>query len=207
MTGNLRGTSTRQRILDAAQDAVLSKGFEGTSIDELAAAVEITRGGFFYHFPDKNALARALIERYIEDENRIFDDLFGRARDLTDDPLQAMLVGLKLLAELLADIPGGHPGCLVATTCYQERVFDRDVREINRQAVLGWRQRFGAMFREIEAAYPPRLPLDPEAMGDMMTAVCEGGIILSKVTGEPPVLPRQVLLFRDFVRLAYSPAG
>ena len=207
MSGNLRGQSTRTRILDVAQAAFLAKGFEATSIDEIVAAVEITRNGFFYHFPDKNALARALIERYVAEEERIFDDIFGRARELTGDPLQTMLVGLKLLAELLADTPGGHPGCLVATACYQDRLFDAEVREINRRAVLGWRARFSGMFAEIADRYPPRVPVDHIAMGDMLTTVCEGGFILSKVTRGPAAQPGQVLLFRDFVRLAYAPPG
>jgi TetR/AcrR family transcriptional regulator, transcriptional repressor for nem operon len=205
MTTNIRGTSTRQRILDVAQDAVLSKGFEATSIDEIVAAVEITKGGFFYHFPDKNALARALIDRYIDEENRIFDDLFGRARDLTDDPLQTMLVGLKLLAELFEDLPGGHPGCLIATACYQDRLFDADVREINRRAILGWRARFGAMFREIADRYPPRAPVDCDALGDMLSGICEGAIIVAKATRQPQVLPQQVLLFREMVRVVFQP--
>ncbi len=205
MNTNLRGTSTRQRILDVAQEAVLAKGFEATSIEEIVVAVEITKGGFFYHFSDKNALARALIDRYIAEENRMFDDLFGRARDLTDDPLQAMLVGLKLLAELFEDIPGGHPGCLIATACYQDRLFDADVREINQQAILGWRARFGAMFREIAEHYPPRTPVDCDVLGDMLSAVCEGGIIVAKATRQPQVLPQQLLLFRDMVRVLFQP--
>ena len=46
------------------------------------------------------------------------DALFARARELTDDPLHIMLVGLKLLAEMLEDMPEGHPGCIVATAVY-----------------------------------------------------------------------------------------
>ena len=133
MSANLRGLSTRQRILDVVQDAVLAKGFEATSIDEIVVAVAITKSGFSCHFPDKNA----------------------RARDLTVDPLRAMLVGLKLLSELLGNIPGGHPGCLVGTACYQERLFDREVRALNRMAMLGWRKRFSAAFREIIETPPP----------------------------------------------------
>ena len=48
--------------------AILAKGFDATSIEEIVAGAEITRSGFFYHFPDKNELARALIERYIEQD-------------------------------------------------------------------------------------------------------------------------------------------
>ncbi|HYN46828.1 MAG TPA: helix-turn-helix domain-containing protein, partial [Allosphingosinicella sp.] len=52
-----RGKETRARILDMAEEAILAKGFDATSIEEIVAAAEITRSGFFYHFRDKNELA------------------------------------------------------------------------------------------------------------------------------------------------------
>ncbi|MCU0910796.1 MAG: TetR/AcrR family transcriptional regulator [Rhodobacteraceae bacterium] len=200
-----RGSETRVRILDIAQDAVLAKGFDATSIDEIVAAAEITKSGFFYHFPDKNALALALIERHIEVEDAIFDDLFARARELSDDPLHAFLIGLRLLAEMLADMPNGHPGCIVATAAYQDRQFDRAVRDANRRAVLGWRARFRAMFDEIAARYPPREPVDLDALADMVNTVVEGGIVMSKALGEPGATVDQVLLLRTFVKQLFSP--
>ena len=53
-----KGSDTRERILEVAQAAVLEKGFAATSIEEVIAAVGITKSGFFYHFKDKNELAR-----------------------------------------------------------------------------------------------------------------------------------------------------
>lgn len=200
-----KGPDTRARILDIAQEAILQKGFDATSIEEIVAAAEITKGGFFYHFPDKNALARALIERHIAVEDQIFDDLWARARDLHDDPLHSTLIGLKLLAELLADMPNGHPGCIVATAAYQDRLFDAEVRELNRRAVLGWRARFRAMFDEIAALYPPREEVDLDALADMVSTVVEGGIVMSKSLGEPHMIVGQVLLLRQFLRQMFQP--
>ena len=74
-----KGGDTRERILDAAEAAVLEKGFAATSIEELIAAVGITKSGFFYHFKDKGELAKALLVRYVERENALFDELFTRA--------------------------------------------------------------------------------------------------------------------------------
>ena len=82
-------------------------------------------------------------------EDKLFDDLIGRAYELGEDPFQAALIGLKLLAELIEDMPGGHPGCLVASVAYQDRLFNQDVREANRRAALGWRTRFKKMFELI----------------------------------------------------------
>ena len=42
-----KGSDTKERILDVAEAAVLEKGFAATSIEELVAAVDITKSGFF----------------------------------------------------------------------------------------------------------------------------------------------------------------
>lgn len=201
-----KGRETRERLMDIAEAAILSKGFGATSIDEIIAEAEITKSGFFYHFKDKNELARSLLQRYVEREDEFFDDLFDRARELHDDPLHAFLIGLKLFSEMMADLPNGHPGCLVATYCYNERMFDRDVCELNQQAVLAWRQRFLTMFEEIAEVYPTRDDVDLEALADMVSNTVEGGIVMSKALGEPVVLAKQILLLRSYVKLLFLPA-
>lgn len=197
-------SETRTRILDIAQSAVLSKGFGATSIEEIVAAAEITKGGFFYHFPDKNALARALIERYIEVEDALFDDLERQARQLTDDPLQTYLVGLKLLEQMLEDMPNGHPGCLIATAAYQERLFNRDVQEINKQAMLNWRERFRLMLEDIAKVYPAQDDVDLDDLSDMLSVAVEGGIVLAKSVNEPKAVAKQVRMYRSYVKLLFQ---
>lgn len=200
-----KGLATREKLMDIAEAAILTKGFGATSIEEIIAEAEITKSGFFYHFKDKNELARALLQRYLKSEEDILDNVFVRARELHDDPLHAFLIGLKLLSEMMADLPNGHPGCLVATYCYNERLFDRDVREINRQAVLQWRQRFLKIFEEIAARYPPRDEVNLEALADMVSNTVEGGIVMSKAVSDPQVLADQILLFRSYVKLLFAP--
>jgi TetR/AcrR family transcriptional repressor of nem operon len=104
-----KGAQTRRRILEVAQEAILAKGFDATSIEEIVAAAQITKSGFFYHFRDKNELARALLEMSIEDDRALLSDVFRRGHELSEDPLHAFLIGLKLFAEVMADMPNGHP--------------------------------------------------------------------------------------------------
>jgi TetR/AcrR family transcriptional repressor of nem operon len=200
-----KGEDTRRRILDIAQDSILAKGFGATSIEEIIAEAGLTKSGFFYHFRDKNELAKALLHRFVEDDTRIMDDVFGRGRALMDDPLHGFLLGLKFLADTVADLPNGHPGCLVATACYNERLFDREVQEINREAALRWRARFRAHFDEILERYELREPLDVDQLADMVSTVLEGGIVMAKALREPRSLERQILLFRSLVRVVFVP--
>jgi len=200
-----KGQETRQRILDVAQDAVLAKGFGATSIDEIIAATGITKSGFFYHFKDKNELAKAMLLRYLVEDEKVYDDIFGRAHALMDDPLQAFLLGLKLLSEVFSDMPNGHPGCLVASCCIAERLFDKEVQVISKQATLQWRNRFHGIFDEIMAKYPPHEPVDINQLADMVSTVIEGGIVMSKAMKEPAILVQQTLVLRTIVKLLFSP--
>lgn len=202
-----KGIETRERILEIAEASVLSKGFAATSIEEVIVEAGITKSGFFYHFRDKNELARAMLLRYVAQNDRLFAELFGRGEELADDPLQAFLIGLKLLAETLADLPNGHPGCMIASVCYQERLFDREVRAIMTQSVEGWNAFFRQRLATILDAYPTVEPVDLDQLAHMMSCVVDGGIIMSKVLNDPAILPQQVLMFRSYVRLLFRPAA
>jgi len=170
---------TRTRILEVAESAVLAKGFASTSIEEIIAAVGITKSGFFYHFKDKGALAKGLILRYLEHDKQVLEDIFRRGDELNDDPLHGFLVGLKLFAEMLGNMAEAHPGCLVASFCYQEQLFNREIRELNAGGVLIWRKRFRDRLDLIAKRYPPRQDTDFEA------------------------LARQMLLYRDFIKAVF----
>ena len=200
-----KGERTRERILEVAEAAILQKGFGGTSIDELVAEVNITKGGFLYHFQDKNQLALALLQRFIQHDTAIYDGIVERAAELSDDPLQRLLIGLRLYAELVENLPEGHPGCLVATICYQERLFDAEIRALNREAVLTWRKRFRATFEEIMERYEPVEPVDLDALADMVSTVMEGGIVMARALEDPRVLPQQVLELRTYIKLLFRP--
>jgi len=198
-----KGAQTRERILDLAAESVLQKGFASTSIEEIIAAANITKSGFFYHFRDKNDLARALLKRYLEQDSALFQDLFARADSLNDDPLHGFLVFLKLLAEVMADLPTGHPGCIVASYCYQDQLFSHDIRELTAEAARAWRRRVRERLDKIVERHPPKIDVDLDALADMLSAVADGGIVLSKVLGQPRHLPEQIMLYRAFIRLTF----
>ena len=196
---------TRERILSVAHEAVLAKGFNATSIEEIAAAVDISRAGFFYHFPDKNALALALVERQARIEDALMTDLMARARELSDDPLQRLLIMVKLYAEVYAGGLYGFPGSLLASSAYQDRMFSAKVKEATRQAVLSWRARLKALLEEVTAVYPPREPVDLTALADFMSTAVEGGSVLGRVLDDPALIEGQVLLMRQYLKLLFSP--
>jgi AcrR family transcriptional regulator len=54
--------STRDRIIEAADDLFYRQGYEKTSFSDIADAVGITRGNFYYHFKTKDDILNAVIQ-------------------------------------------------------------------------------------------------------------------------------------------------
>ena len=200
-----KGERTRNRLMDVAYQAVIRKGFAATSIEELVEAAGITKSGFFYHFRDKNDLARRLLDRYQAENDQFQAGLAARARELSDDPLHAFLIFLKLYAEAMQGLVENHPGCLVATITFQDQAFDREVRQRNADGLITWRELFLPWLQQIAARYPPRGEVDLSALADGMFGATSAGLILSKALNDPKAVSSQVMLYRESIRMTFAP--
>jgi hypothetical protein len=80
---------------------------------------------------------------------------------------------------------------------------DKEVRDLYTAAMLGWRRRFRERLDLIAARYPPRIAVDLDHLADMLSAIAEGGIIVSKVIRDKRALSQQLILYRDFIRAVF----
>jgi len=199
-----RSNSSRERILASAEAIVLQKGFSATSIEDILKQASITKGGFFYHFDGKPGLAKALVERYIEQDDQIFGDLFAEANELSEDPLHQLLIFLKLLAGKLGTMEETHPGCLVASFIYESQQFKPEIRELMRDGMLSWRNLIADQLQRINEKYAVPDDVSIETLADMFTSTIEGGIILTRNFGDNQLLVNQILAYRSFLRRLYE---
>ena len=199
-----RSNSSRERILACAEAVILQKGFGGTSIDDILEQASITKGGFFYHFDGKPGLAEALIRRFLEEDDRIYNAALEQAAELSEDPLQRLLILLKLLAEVYGSLEETHPGCLVASFTYESQQFRDEIRELVRGGMLNWRQLMLAQLEAVSERYEMLVDMDLETLADMYTATIEGGILLARNFNSNSLLVKQLLAYRSFVRMLYG---
>jgi len=64
-----KGSETRQRILDVAAQAFAEHGYSGISLNDVIRQTGLTKGGFYFHFDSKSALAIAVLD-HIRDRAR-----------------------------------------------------------------------------------------------------------------------------------------
>jgi len=205
----LKGADTRARILDAAHAMILERGYAGLSIDQLIGSLGLTKGAFFHHFRNKQALARALIRRHADDSDAddsvaMLETHIARAEKLSSDPLQRLLIFVGLYEELFENLPEPFPGCLFASYVYELDQFDASIMEIAIEEFVLSRRELSRLLADVEAAYPPSVPVDREALADAFQTIFEGAFILSKALKEPDLIVRQLRLYKNFLESIYS---
>ncbi|MDO3381621.1 TetR/AcrR family transcriptional regulator [Gilvimarinus algae] len=195
----MSNVSTKERILAAAEQVILAQGFAATSIEDILQKSAITKSGFFYHFANKQDLARALVMRYLNNDAAFFDSLFQRADELVEDPLQRLLLFLKLLAEAMQNLEQAHPGCLVVTFTYENYQLDSQIDDLMRSGVKSWQELIAKRLAIVckERALPEGIAIND--LADMFTASIEGGILFSRIFKSNERLVKQILLYRDYL--------
>jgi TetR/AcrR family transcriptional repressor of nem operon len=201
------GAKTKSVILDAAHELVMGHGLAGTSIDMVLAKAEVTKGAFFYHFKTKADLARALVQRYADNDAAHLHHQLGRAEKLSRDPLQQVLIFIGLLQEDVEQMTDPVAGCLIASFIYQFEDLDADIRTIAAQSFLKWRQRLGEKFETAIAQHPPKLPVSAEELADAIVSTFEGGFVMMRVLQDPKQLAKQLAHYRNYVELLFGVAS
>ncbi len=89
-----KGANTRSIILQKAFDLIYSHGYQTTSIDDIIAKTNVTKGSFFYHFKNKDQMGEAIINEIIRPA---ILSTFTNELMAVKDPLKALFMLTKKL--------------------------------------------------------------------------------------------------------------
>jgi TetR/AcrR family transcriptional repressor of nem operon len=199
-----KGEQTRENILKTAEALVMARGFSGTSLDEILKQVGITKGAFFHHFKSKRDLGRALIERFWRLDFQLFQDFAKRAEVLTDDPLQEVLMVLRLFEEFVESREEPLPGCLFASYVYEGAQFDVGVHDFIRNAFKSWAHVYEQKFEKLFEVKAPKQEVSPSDLAELIVATIEGGIVMGMSLKDKTIVARQSRQCRNYIQLLFA---
>jgi AcrR family transcriptional regulator len=161
----VRGEATRLRILDAAREVLLERGYGGTSTRAVADEAGVPLSLVHYHYGGKQALLVSVLER----EN---EHLLERQRALyaTPGPLAEKW---RTACEFLDhDIHSGY--VRVLWELWAAGLADEQLAERWRSAMAGWRDLLASVFATWAADLETDLPLTPRALATLVSNVFQG---------------------------------
>jgi len=198
------GAKTRERILDEAQGLVLEQGLAGTSIDDVLTAAGTSKGAFFHHFPTKNHLARALVERYAEADVAFLAEFMDRVEGETDDPAEQIIAFIRLFEDAAEEMVSQQPSCLYVSYIYEKQLFDDGTITIIADVLLAYRRRLAEKITAALELHPPAFTIDAAALADHITVTFEGAFVLTRALNDPTLMRQQLELVRRYIGMLFG---
>jgi TetR/AcrR family transcriptional repressor of nem operon len=112
---------TSQRILDTAERLVQTRGFNGFSYADIAAALKVTKASLHYHFPTKAELGHRLIARYETAFLKALGEIDRTATDSRDK--------LRRYAKIYADVLRDNRMCLCGMLAAEYATLPKPMKE------------------------------------------------------------------------------
>jgi AcrR family transcriptional regulator len=161
----LRGEATRERVLTAARDVLLERGFAQTSTRAVAERAEVRLSLVHYHFGSKQRLLVEVLER----EN---EQLLERQRELYATP-GSLARKWRIACEFLdEDLRSGY--VRVLWELWAAGLADETLAAGWRSAMAGWRTLLELVATEWVATIDVAPPLSPRALATLVANVFQG---------------------------------
>jgi AcrR family transcriptional regulator len=171
-----QGEATRAALVSAARELFGDQGYAATSTEEIVARAGVTKGALYHHFPDKEAVFRAVFEQV---QREVSDQAVAEFNQ--PDSWDALVMGCQLWIDAHLD-PGVRQ--IVLTDARGVLGWDAARAIENRFSAVALR---GALRKGMHAGVIARRPLRPLAL--MLTgALSEACLYVAE--SEDPVVAR-----------------
>ncbi|MBO9659369.1 MAG: TetR/AcrR family transcriptional regulator, partial [Chitinophagaceae bacterium] len=131
-----KSEATRLNILEKAFELIYMKGYQTTSIDEIIATTQVTKGAFFYHFKNKDEMGLAIINELLKP---VLNNSFIGPLTSEQDPLSAIY---KMMHHLLIENKFLKPeyGCPAANFTQEMSSWNTDFNTVLNDLSKQWQK-------------------------------------------------------------------
>ena len=173
-------SKTKEAILDIAQELIQLRGLNGMSYSDISQAVDIQKASIHYHFPTKEALVNAVLERYRADFNEHLD-LISHSTAKPKQKLQ------KLLSLFESTIASGNNDktCLCGMLSAEVYSLGDKTVEIIQSFLNDCIAALNQILKEGQTQGVFNLKGNAKGVSDLFLAALEGGLFMCRIDGGP----------------------
>ncbi len=177
--------TTKERILDAAEELMTTKSFHSVGLNEILSAVKVPKGSFYHYFPSKEQFGVELVKHYVADASA-WKRRMLLSEELDPNPLERLS---SYMNGAITDIfeANCQQSCLVLKLSAEVCTMSDGMRAELAAGMREWNSIFTKLIREGQAKGVMRGDIDPEATGAMVHDYWMGA--LHRMLAERSVAP------------------
>jgi TetR/AcrR family transcriptional repressor of nem operon len=191
---------TREKILDAAQRLMLTKGYTATTVNEICREAGLTKGSFFHYFESKEGLGITALNRFASNMFMMMKDAeFNRS----EDPLARIYGFLDFTIGLVMD-PVIPKSCLIGNFSQELSETHPEIRSLCASYFARWTDTLKKDLDEAKTRHAPQVSFDTQSLASHFIATIEGSLILAKANQNTKVIEGNILHLRQYLKTLFS---
>jgi AcrR family transcriptional regulator len=176
-----KGRATRNRVLDVATALVFEHGVARTTLDDVRAAANVSKGQLYHYFADKEDLVHAVIDRTVQ-------QVLGAQPALADlSSWAAIAAWFHDLVQLQVD-RHAIGGCPIGSLAGQLAETNEQARAELAAGFGRWEAPLREGLRQMHADGKIRSGADPARLATATLAAIQGGLVLTQTRRDPQQL-------------------
>ena len=170
---------TRNFIIESTAVIFNKKGYAGTSLTDLTKATGLTKGSIYGNFENKEEVAVAVFDYNCSRVAQLTSQEVNRATTCYDKLMAYVRVYQTIIKETLQ-----RGGCPVLNTATEADDTNGSLRKRAAGAVLNWEGELTTIIKKGILNGEFKTNTNPRKTALSIIALIEGGIMISKVTGD-----------------------
>jgi TetR/AcrR family transcriptional repressor of nem operon len=186
---------TRQKLVAAARDLILERGFTAAGVEQICEAAGVTKGAFFHHFESKDEIGRAALA----DWAAFGMELYAEAKT---EPLRHPLSRVHRFIEIMIGFLRHSESpvtCVVGIISQEQALANPVLREACAQYLGDWTDFARELLDEAKAARPPRRDFDSEEVAWFLQSLWQGSMLIAKTRQDPVIAIRNLERARAYI--------
>jgi TetR/AcrR family transcriptional regulator, transcriptional repressor for nem operon len=184
--------TSKEKLIRAARNLMLAKGYPVTSVDEIIDVAGVSKGSFYHHFDSKEELALTAMHEFLAEGAALMME--GPFRDVAD-PKKRAIAFLKHVESVTMRL--WNHGCLLVMFSVELAGTSPRVREETSAILVNMIDRIGAILRPLTKEGGGTMPMTASAMANMYMAVIDGSLVYARATGDSSCIARNLKTFRQ----------
>lgn len=175
--------ATRARLIHAAIELILHQGFAATTVDQICTAAGLTKGSFFHHFPNKEALGLSALQAWGQVGTALYTPAW---HDEQSDPLVAIGRFLDIMSGFTLE--GSVCTCVVGMMSQETAQSNETLRAQAAHELTDWTLQTARLITDAKNRHCPAAAFEPEALAWQLNALWQGSMLVGKTVQRPEII-------------------
>lgn len=194
-----RSAESQERLILATQALILRQGYTATTVDQICAEAALTKGSFFHHFTNKEAIGCAAIDAWGAMGTRLYSAAWS-------DPAVDPLAQLNRMFDIMISFTKGEEpcACVIGMMAQELAQSHPELAALCAKHLDDWTSHVARMLDAAKKKHKPVKPFDSQRVGWFLNSIWQGSMLLGKVRRKPQTIVDNLEQARTYVAALFA---